>query len=252
MRSIGGAELWLLKRAGALACPRTPSAHTPVPDTALDVGRLVYLKILEDLLVFVGACVVRVHNQRLPAVSFFHAMWFTAITVAVGALIGLALGGRPRHLPEHTFHLWPLLLAGLALQVMVEAGIFKSIGVGLSIVSYLLLLAFGALNLRLAGMGVVMVGMVMNLIPIAINGGMPVRPRALADAGIAPSVDRADFVKLRGERHIETDDDRITVMGDIIPIRPLRQVVSFGDLVLSIGIITLIGNLLRPPRDRPW
>jgi hypothetical protein len=179
-------------------------------------------------------------------------MWFTAITVAVGALVGLALGGRPRHLPEHTFHLWPLLLAGLALQVLVEAGAAGSLGVGLTLISYVLLLAFGALNLRLAGMGVVMVGMAMNLVPIAINSGMPVRPSALASAGISPSADRAVYVKLRGERHVETNDDNLVVLGDIIPIRAFRQVVSFGDLVLGIGIVTLIVNLLKPPREQPW
>jgi hypothetical protein len=179
-------------------------------------------------------------------------MWFTAITVAVGALIGLAVGGRPRHLPEHTFHLWPLLLAGLALQVIVETTGHSSLGVVLVVVSYLLLLAFGALNLRLAGMGVVMVGMAMNLVPIAINGGMPVRASALADADIAHSVDDAQYVELRGERHLEDDEDRLAFLGDIIPVPAIRQVVSFGDLVLSIGTITLIVGLLRPPRKLVW
>lgn len=179
-------------------------------------------------------------------------MWFTAVTVVGGALIGLALGGRPRHLPEHTFHQWPLMLVGLGLQVIVEADLAGGVGVPLVMISYALMLTFAALNLRLAGMGVVMVGMVMNLVPIAINGGMPVRQAALASARIAPSVDRAQFVELRGERHLERDDDHLTFLGDIIPIPPLRQVVSFGDLVLGIGIITLIANLLKPPRERPW
>src|SRR5882672_8685034 len=111
-------------------------------------------------------------------------MWFTAITVAVGALVGLAVGGRPRYLPEHTFHLWPLLLGGLALQVIVEGGLHGALGVTLVVISYFLLLSFAALNLRLTGMGVVMVGMAMNLVPIALNAGMPVRSRALIAAGI--------------------------------------------------------------------
>src|SRR5438270_1133356 len=161
-------------------------------------------------------------------------MWFTAITVAVGALIGVALGGRPRHLPEHSFHLWPLLLAGLALQALVEGGLHGGFGVFLVIVSYLGLLAFGALNLRLAGMGVVMVGIFMNVVPIALNAGMPVRARALVDANLAPSLDRAQYVHLRGERHLERPGDHLVVLGDIIPIRAVRQVVSFGDLILGV------------------
>jgi hypothetical protein len=179
-------------------------------------------------------------------------MWFTAITVAVGALLGLALGGRPRHLPEHTFHLWPLLLAGLALQVLVEGGLHGAIGVTLVVLSYLFLLAFAALNMRLTGMGVVMVGMAMNLVPLALNAGMPVRARALVSADIAPSLDRATYVKLRGERHLADDDDHLVVLADTIPIRTIRQVVSFGDLVLGMGTITLIVGLLGPPAKKPW
>lgn len=179
-------------------------------------------------------------------------MWFTAITVAVGALIGLALGGRPRHLPEHTFHALPFLLLGLAVQIFVEARGASSVGVALAVLSYVLLLVFGALNLRLAGMGVVLVGMLMNVIPIAVNDGMPVRPGALVDAHLAVSPGSAQLVGLRGERHVEKPDDHITFLGDIIPIAPMHQVVSFGDLVLSIGIIALIVGLLRPPPKRPW
>ncbi|HZN16491.1 MAG TPA: DUF5317 family protein [Acidimicrobiales bacterium] len=179
-------------------------------------------------------------------------MWFTAITVAVGALIGLALGGRPRHLPEHTFHLWPLLLGGLALQVVVEGGLRGRPGLVLVFISYALLLSFSALNLRLAGMGVVMVGVVMNLVPITLNAGMPVRASALVSAGIVKTPDAAPFVRLRGERHLQDDDDRLMVLADIIPVRLLRQVMSFGDLVLSVGTITLIVGLLRPPRRKPW
>jgi hypothetical protein len=179
-------------------------------------------------------------------------MWFTAITVAVGALIGIALGGRPRHVPEHTFHLWPFLLLGLAIQAFVEATGASPTGVALVFLSYVLLLVFGALNLRLAGMGVVMVGMVMNLVPIVINGGMPVRASALVDAGITAPDEGTSRVSLRGERHVERDDDDVMFLGDIIPIRPLHQVASFGDLVLAVGIITLIVGILRPPPKRPW
>ncbi len=179
-------------------------------------------------------------------------MWFTAITVAVGALIGVALGGRPRHVPEHSFHLWPLLLGGLALQAIVEGGLHGATGVVVVIVSYLLLLSFAALNLRLTGMGVVMVGVVMNLVPIAVNGGMPVRASALVDAHLVSESDRAPFVRLRGERHLERGGDHLLFLADIIPIAAVRQVVSFGDLVLGVGTATLIAGLLRPPKKRQW
>jgi hypothetical protein len=177
-------------------------------------------------------------------------MWFTAITVAVGFGLGLALGGRPRHLPEHTFHLWPLLLGGLALQVLVETDLVPSLSLAMVIVSYALLLAFACLNLRLTGMGIVMVGMAMNALPIVLNGGMPVRASALAHADIAASEARANEVSLTGKRHLEQPDDRLTALGDIVPVRAIRQVMSFGDLVLAVGTVVLIVGLLRAPRRR--
>jgi hypothetical protein len=81
---------------------------------------------------------------------------------------------------------------------------------------------------------------------------MPVRAGALVAADIIPGRDSAPFVKLRGERHLEDGNDRLMVLADIIPIAPIHQVVSFGDLVLGIGTVALIVGLLRPPPRKPW
>ena len=179
-------------------------------------------------------------------------MWFTAAAVAAGALIGVLLGGRPRHLPEHAFHLWPLLLAGLALQVASELGVAARFGFPMVVASYALLLTFAALNFRLTGMGVVMVGIVLNVLPIVVNHGMPVRTSALVRAGVIRTADNAVTIRLRGQRHIVRPSDRLTELGDIVPVRPFHQVVSFGDLVLAIGTVALVVNLLKPPRKQVW
>ena len=51
---------------------------------------------------------------------------------------------------------------------------------------------------------------------------------------------------LGAKRHLERSGDRLTVLGDTIPIRPLHEVASFGDLILAMGVGDLAFRLLRP------
>jgi hypothetical protein len=51
------------------------------------------------------------------------------------------------------------------------------------------------------------------------------------------------------KRHLETADDRMTVLGDIVPVPVAEEVLSFGDLAMSVGVATVLVNLLR--RRRP-
>src|SRR5436305_14107965 len=98
-------------------------------------------------------------------------MGFTAIAVTVGLVVGLATGGRLRHLGERQFHWWGLLIVGVALQLP----ILDRLGFAGLLVSYLFLLGFAVANLRLVGMALVVIGISMNIVVIAVNRGMPVR-----------------------------------------------------------------------------
>ena len=176
-------------------------------------------------------------------------MWFTAAVVAVGVAVGLLFGGRPGNVPAHAFPRWGLLIAGVGLQFLV--GLDVPGAFGLLIVSYGCLILFGVLNLAHQGMLLIVLGMVMNLIPIALNRGMPVHADAMVAAGLTKDADDARTVDLAGQRHVATTKDRARFLSDILPLRPLRQVVSFGDLVLGVGTIDLVVGLLRtPPRAR--
>ena len=171
---------------------------------------------------------------------------FIAVAIVVGVVIGLVRGGRFENLGEASFRLWPLLVLGVVVQ---GAAAFTAEGaVGLILASYVLLLLFTALNLQHAGMGVVFVGIAMNLAVIGVNGGMPVREDAIVAAGI---VERDDVAALDfdAKRHLETDDDRLTFLGDIIPVPVAEEVLSFGDLAMSVGVATVLVNLLRKKRS---
>lgn len=165
--------------------------------------------------------------------------------MAVGIVLGVALGGRLQNLGDATFTLWPLLLAGLVVQASAGfVGENSTIANALVLASYVLLLAFALANVRLIGMGVIAIGIVLNFVPIAANAGMPVRTSAIVAAGIAEEdeIERIDF---GNKRHLERPDDRFTILGDIIPVPIAEEVLSFGDLVMSVGVAAVLVRLLR-------
>ena len=173
-------------------------------------------------------------------------MGFTIVAVVVGLVVGLALGGRPRHLGERPFRAWPLLAAGLVVQA-ISTQVGGGAGFALLLASYVLLVAFAAANAHIVGMVLIGLGLGLNALTIAVNHGMPVRTSAIVAAHIAkPGEDVG--LDGRGKRHLERRSDRLMPISDIIPVRELRQVLSFGDLVLSVGVADVMVHLLKPPR----
>ncbi|HEX9969883.1 MAG TPA: DUF5317 family protein [Acidimicrobiales bacterium] len=178
-------------------------------------------------------------------------MYFTAVAVAIGFALGLLTGGKLECLGERRFRLTGLLAAGLVVQVL--SGRFDgSAAVGVVIASYALLIAFCVVNVRLVGMALVLLGLVLNFTTIAVNGGMPVRRSAVVAAGIA-DWDELDSLEVHEKRHLERPDDDLMAISDIIPVPVLGEVLSFGDIVMSVGVADVIVNLLKPlpARRRP-
>ena len=174
---------------------------------------------------------------------------FIAVAIAVGILVGILRGGRFANLGDAAFRVWPLLVLGVVVQ---GAAAFTGEGaVPVILVSYVLLLAFCALNLTHAGMGVVFVGIALNLVVIGVNGGMPVRQEAIVAAGIAEH-DEVPDLDFGEKRHLETEDDRLLVLGDIVPVPFAREVLSFGDLAMSVGVAAVLANLLRARQRQSW
>jgi hypothetical protein len=122
-----------------------------------------------------------------------------------------------------------------------------NVAVTLALVSLAALVAFSIANLHLTGMGVMTIGLGLNLFAMLVNGGMTVSPRALVTAGVVPAEDIAN-VELRGARHLETPYDSIVVLGDIIPMG--HQAVSFGDLIIGVATADVIAHLVRRQRRR--
>jgi hypothetical protein len=166
-----------------------------------------------------------------------HTMALTLLALLIGGLIGLCTGGHPRYLGQHHVRAWWLLLAGVLLEFAAARLDLGGPGTGTAVVvlGYVSLLAFAAVNRSLVGMGVVAVGLAANALVIGINGGMPVRPAAVAAA-------RVDYGRLH---HAEGPGDHLSWLGDVIPARRLHLVVSFGDLILAVGVADVVAHLLH-------
>jgi hypothetical protein len=162
------------------------------------------------------------------------------VIIVVAYLLVLAsvplFGGRLSRLGSlRVRHAWSVA-AALVVQIVivnvVEASIAPGLAAVLHLASYGVALWFVALNRRVAGIGVIVAGGLMNLVAIAANGGvMPASAAAVRAAG--RPVEAAAF---QNSQAIE--DARLWFLGDIMawpaPL-PLANVFSVGDVLIVIG-----------------
>ncbi|MDQ1511699.1 MAG: hypothetical protein QOG50_3543 [Actinomycetota bacterium] len=175
-----------------------------------------------------------------------RAMLVLGIAVVAALLIPLVTLGSYKRLFETKLHWTWLLAASLAIQLGLEFyslphRYWDNIGYGVLVGSYVLLLAFIARNLVLRGMSIVLIGIACNGIVITLNQGMPVK--------IPPEWRNESWAKPTVKHHPRTDGDRLLFLSDIIIVRhPLDNVLSFGDLILAIGLCDVAYNASRDPR----
>lgn len=155
--------------------------------------------------------------------------------VVLGLAAGLFARGSLRNLVRARFR-WTGLLA-LYVAGMVSARFDLRWSFGLMIVGMVAFVVFAAANaLPVPGMAVVGLGLLLNLVVTANNGGMPYRPSAVVSAG-AVSSSSADLVPRNGVmQHAERETDQLMFLADVIAIRPLREVVSIGDIITALGL----------------
>jgi hypothetical protein len=165
---------------------------------------------------------------------------FTLAAMAAGFAVSVALGGRMRHLAGKSFRLWLLLPMGLVLQLLVEQD-HAPAPYALLLLSYIGLIGFGVANWRLTGMWLIVLGFGLNFLCIAVNHGMPVSRTAIGSLGI-------DNAPTGAKHHLERDSDRLVFLGDIIPVpSPVDEALSFGDMIMTVGVADLLFNLMQPP-----
>lgn len=153
---------------------------------------------------------------------------------------------------------WLVLMALAAQLVVIYAG-FGDVGVLRRFIfpsSYVLLVAFVALNRRRIGFLVIGAGMLLNFAAIISNGGlMPVTPANAEKAGmgykiedveLGDAIPRSKNVLLEeSDTNLQWLSDRFTWISD----SPLA-VFSIGDVVIAAGLIVVLVELLLPALQR--
>lgn len=179
----------------------------------------------------------------------------------VAIVIGLILGGKLYRLSEPPIkHIWvifaPVALMAVAWVIRLRTGIPNSSWVfgGLHLSGIAMLLVACGLNQRIAGVKLIMAGLMLNAIAIAVNGGfMPVSKGAIA------SLFGTSFAEqtLSGPhvRSLPIDaGTRLWWLCDIIPkggfIKCFNGVYSVGDVLMTLGVFLAIIAIMRTPLPR--
>lgn len=172
------------------------------------------------------------------------------ITLAVALAAGYSTGGRMRRLADLRIAGLPFVFAALVLglaPLVVEMP--DALGRVLVAAANVVVLACVAVNLRRhrgavrAGMAVIAAGWALNAVVIAANGGMPLSRWAYAQSGQTDPITEGEggFFKIVAAG----PGSRLRPLGDVIPIEPLRQVLSVGDLLLMAGIGVVVAGGMR-------
>lgn len=167
------------------------------------------------------------------------AMSFLVVTLGIGLGVALLTGGSLARILETRLRATWALFAALALQVMLDLlwrGPSNAFGHSLLVASYLLLLGFCVANLGLRGMSVVAIGIFLNAAVVTVNRGMPIRTQG----GFKETV----------KHHAERPSDKLIVLADIIVVRPLNQALSFGDLIMVVGLADVLVHRSRATGGR--
>jgi hypothetical protein len=168
-------------------------------------------------------------------------VWLFVLTLGVAVVVVIVTGGDFREIVRlRVSGIW-LLFAGLAIQVALEFVEFdrdqiETVGYGALMVSYAFILAFCFTNLNIRGFGVIAIGIGLNALVIGLNQGMPTI--AVGNDAQGNRVEKP--VEQTVKHRPEADDDLLGFLGDRIVLpKPFDTVVSFGDLIMAVGICEL-------------
>jgi hypothetical protein len=170
-----------------------------------------------------------------------------AVAIGVALLIPLVTRGSYARLLATRWYWGPLLFAGLAIQLVLEyvpppRARWDDLGLALVLTSYALILAFCGRNLVRRGMGIVMIGVACNALAIAVNQGMPVK--------ILPEWNDRAIAEPTVKHQPQEPDDKLIFLTDIIVLDSVGTVLSFGDLILAVGLCDVAYHASRRRRAR--
>ena len=178
--------------------------------------------------------------------------------IALGLLLGLLLGGRIERLADIRLKFLPFLFLGVILRFATEAALLYGVNIVEELRVPLFGLAYGFLlftlwqNRSYPGLALAFVGVASNALVIMVNGGhMPVWMPAYEASGLTAPLGTALHVPLPATLGPEFLL-HLGPLGDLIPlpIPPLQNVASIGDLFLTAGLsFFLFSTVLTIPKE---
>jgi len=172
---------------------------------------------------------------------------FILYAVPIGLVLGFLAGGRIAGLAALKLHWTGVILLGLATQVILftdtVAARVGDLGPLIYVASTVLVLAAVVRNWAIPGMPIVVAGAAMNLAAIVANGGyMPAGQGALEALGKAePTIYSNSSV---------VPDPALWFLTDIFALPswlPFANIFSPGDVLIGVGIATVIVVAMRRP-----
>jgi Family of unknown function (DUF5317) len=189
---------------------------------------------------------------QLPLV----AMVLAGFALFAGVVSGLISRGRFSNLADIPMRYSALVLAWLAGVILADpVGRWvggsggDNLGFGLYLVGLAALVAFALINaVHMPGMWLIALGALANLVVCANNHGTPYSISALHKAGVT-AVNYTDVATNTATKHPEQPGDQLKFLGDVVPIRVLKTVVSPGDLLFAFGLASVTANGLSGRRE---
>lgn len=190
-------------------------------------------------------------DQSPDAITVDPMLWL-AIVIFIALAIAILRGGRLVNLGDIELRSWWLLFIALGLQFgtrfLPDEQWSSWVGVAMVLVSFALLMVLVLLNRTKPGMWIAGLGVLMNFIVIAVNGGMPVLVGA---AEVASGFTVTDPDLSGSFKHVLLDQtSHLTFFADVIPLRliGIGEVISLGDIFLALGLGVFLEHELRRPR----
>jgi len=190
---------------------------------------------------------------------------FLIWAVPIGILIGFLRGGNLANLEKIElrapwlillalliqFTIFPIGLPGGAL-LKLEGTLFEVVHV----ISYVILALFVFINIREWIIGLMGLGMLFNLIPIALFGGMPTFRENLLASGrwSAERLDQFSCGDVLNNNILICEREGLWFLGDVFNTPawfPLANVFSIGDIVLMLGMILFLQAKMNPKKVTP-
>jgi hypothetical protein len=170
---------------------------------------------------------------------------FLVTSLLIALVIALVRGGSIRSFARIEFRYPILILAGLALKILIFSAPWKAaigsedgISRALYILSMVLVLAGIYLDRQIPGMKLMGLGVLLNFLVIAANGGyMPVSVQGVERLGVSPLPGTGALDEPQTQAIVVTESTRLWFLGDIIPLPdslPVKMT-SLGDIVLCVG-----------------